>query len=1390
MTKWVKRFRFAVCLLCTITLLSAMWPANTWAAEPVAPPRATLPGHVLDALSRAAAIQTKDGGAAGQLETITLTVVLRRSDPFGFQQYLRDVYDTQSPQYRKFLAPTEVSDRFGPSQRDYAAVQAYFEQQGFTLIHDSANRMTLTVRGTRGQAETALAVKLNDYQLGQKRFYANDRDPSLPASLSPLVQSISGLSTLATPHAATKEQFDIACGALGLGGAGAPLIIESLATFALFGYVVFFGTALCFLISFAPHPPPPPVKPAKHHHDPHQHPQKRHRRGKAEATDAVLTPEPSPTGEPDGTGQKIGLLEFDSFQPSDVSDYLTLMGVPTTLMSQLSKIDINGGTTPGADASEVLLDIEMVMLGAPGATYVVYDAPSSTSYEAMFNAMINDGVTVISNSWSSCEDEISLAEAQSIDAVLQTAAASGISVFNAAGDSGTTCIDGSPNTVGVPADSPNATSVGGTSLAFGRGGLYGGETLWTDNTTPPSGQGGFGLSKMFPRPNYQNGLNVSAMRSVPDVSINADPASGAQICEAADGGCPNGKLYGGTSMSAPMWAAFAALINDSQGVNLGNFNLALYPLANTAAFHDAASMGSDFAHVGLGSPNLDRIDLALAGETAGPVDPTVSQVFSATTILNGREAPVILEGIPADGVSAGTVIVRLMDTNGDIVSGKTVTLAASAGSHAVITPSSGVTSVSNGAVAFTVIDLTPETVTFNATDTTDNVALQETDSLTFGVPPAASAGIMATPTTVASDGSSTTTITVTLQDSLGRPTPAKLITLSQGSGHSITSGPNPSVTDVNGQIQFTATDNVPELVTYTAVDVTDGDESIPGSAGVTFTGGSTSCVTSPPTAATGFSLTAFATGFPAQNFIYSSVHWGGCPGASNPAFDTSGNVFVSDSYTGNLSKFGLTGGAVSSANTLAMIGQALQQGAFGKDGSLYVARGATGSGFSSGTVLKVDPNTGAVLQTLATGLTCPSPLAVDPLSGDLFFTDTCFGAGSDNPSLWRIQNTASASPNLVVYATLPSTPNGPVVFAPNGTMYVGNNYNGAGNIIQVAGTNAPSPPAMTTLSGINSDFWITMGEVLPNGAAKSLLVHNDNALELVDITTSPFTTTVLANGSLGTGTIGPDGCLYAEASDTIFKLAPTSGGCSFVPSNPSSSLVLSPSTVSPNPAQGTSQSFTATFKNTTVPAGTPVLFTINGVNAQAKLGTTDATGAATVSYTGRFAGNDKVVATSSVGNSNFASNPALLTWGSGAHATFLTLNLSPSGGIAGQTVTVAASLADLSVDPTAPVAGVTIAISIGNQTCNGVTDAQGTASCTLTIPQGTALTLTASFSGNSQDSAATASEAFLLASSPPAPSPTHAARPIPTLDGWARLLVAALVLLIGLAVLRRRDYGR
>ena len=113
-----------------------------------------------------------------------------------------------------------------------------------------------------------------------------------------------------------------------------------------------------------------------------------------------------------------------------------LTGRPASRIDQVSQRHVNGGASAGSDQADVLVDVDTALLFAPGAQVRVYDAAFTgrgTSFQTLFNAMINDHVTVISNSWAYCEDQTTLADVESIDAILASAAGTGISVFNASG---------------------------------------------------------------------------------------------------------------------------------------------------------------------------------------------------------------------------------------------------------------------------------------------------------------------------------------------------------------------------------------------------------------------------------------------------------------------------------------------------------------------------------------------------------------------------------------------------------------------------------------------------------------------------------------------------------------------------------------------------------------------------------------------------------------------------------------------------------------------------------------------------------------------------------------------------------------------------------------------
>ncbi len=482
-----KRVPMALALIVFFPLAALATPTGASKLSPGNSQLVRIPGHVLPALANATKVAPNPGES---IRPITLTIVLKRDDQAGFEKYLKEIYDPHSKNFHHYLTQREIADRFGPSKADYGSVLAYLRQNGFKLVQGSRNRLTITARGTRRQAEGAFKVSLRDFQVGRRTFFANDDEPEVPTALAPRIEVVSGLSNFASPtHPVTGFPtadepsgadpnfiylFNKICtfssptpiAAYGLVGAfqavigklyglsaletgaavgsagglvgaafggvctvlGAPILGGVLACTvaqqqnggALGGINIWLdpNAQLCMNLAKGGFPPLGTAPSAP--------------RSRAIG---VASAQSSPAMDPAPNQQKIGLLEFDGFNSTDVSNWLDLIG-PHGPLTTLSVVPVNGGiAAPGPNESEVLLDIDTVMLLAsfPDITYTVYEAPSNTSFETLLNAMINDGDTVISNSWSQCEDQTTPSEAAAIDSVLATAAAGGIAVFNGYG---------------------------------------------------------------------------------------------------------------------------------------------------------------------------------------------------------------------------------------------------------------------------------------------------------------------------------------------------------------------------------------------------------------------------------------------------------------------------------------------------------------------------------------------------------------------------------------------------------------------------------------------------------------------------------------------------------------------------------------------------------------------------------------------------------------------------------------------------------------------------------------------------------------------------------------------------------------------------------------------
>ena len=575
-----KRFTNSKLFIPTIVSLVSLTlsPLAAGAAAPTADAKVKVKGNDAIAASHGTLLGHKDSK-----ETVELTLSLNLRNADTLDSFIASLYNPSSPNYHQFLTNAQFAAKFGPAQSDVDNVVNYATSQGLQVVATSPDRTTVKVSGTVGDIEKAFGVTINTYRNAKGEvYYANAENPSLPLAISGLVTGIHGLDNEAKwtrPHA-TKPQVPFVAGKpnldtphVGSGPAG--------------GYT------------------PTELRNA-------------------------YDVNPLISAGYNGTGQTVALFELDGYVQSNITTYVNNYALGSPTPTRVLVDGYNGAA--GQGQGEVELDIEIVNALAPKANTIVYEGPNTSAgvIDTYQKIATDNTAQVVSISWGLCEKNSSTADMNSLHTIFSQMATQGQSVFAAAGDDGAyDCGDTTLN-VDNPADDPYVTGVGGTKLTLS-GSSYGTESVWS-NSTNKSGGGG-GLSTVYAQPSWQSGPGVSntysnGKREVPDVSADADPATGYSIYSA-------GKwvVYGGTSCAAPLWAGLTALNNQYATANgktrLGQANPTLYRMFNTTqtypAYHDVttgtnlfypATAGYDLA-TGIGTPDAWNLIRDINGGSGG-----------------------------------------------------------------------------------------------------------------------------------------------------------------------------------------------------------------------------------------------------------------------------------------------------------------------------------------------------------------------------------------------------------------------------------------------------------------------------------------------------------------------------------------------------------------------------------------------------------------------------------------------------------------------------------------------------------------------------------------------------------------------------------------------------
>jgi subtilase family serine protease len=545
----------------------------------------------------------QDAGQVAASTVLTATVWLKGHDEAQLDSYVADRYDPSSSTYHQWMSPDEVAG-FGPQAADAATLQASLKAQGLTIQRVSEGGTSITVSGTADKIQAAFRTEVHKLQSNGRSFFAATTAPQYAGAHPELVAAVSGLTGVGVvPFAA--RQIDLLTGQP---AAAVPATASNpLSAFTTSCFNTKFSETMSGLGAILG----PDGTVAGHVDSTFKGP------SYLDTTTTTDRPACGYTAQQivahygldqvydhgwTGKGQTIVIVDAYGSPTiqADVATFSKAMGLPQLGGDKLQVLYSDGQpAAPNSDwALETTLDVEWAHAIAPDAKIVLVVAPSEDdaelAYAVQYAAAHRLG-NVISNSWGEPEAGVDLSTAQMFSSVFRRAAAEGISVNVATGDSGDNGVGVPFGAPSVPADSPFATGIGGTSIDVpsDKGPV---ESVWGIRLTQlgshlqplpiPAFQGflqggGGGESGLLLKPRYQRNL-PGIGRQLPDVSALADPQTGA-ICVMTDStGAQEFFVVGGTSLATPVFSAIWALADQASGESLGQAAPALAAMAPNA----------------------------------------------------------------------------------------------------------------------------------------------------------------------------------------------------------------------------------------------------------------------------------------------------------------------------------------------------------------------------------------------------------------------------------------------------------------------------------------------------------------------------------------------------------------------------------------------------------------------------------------------------------------------------------------------------------------------------------------------------------------------------------------------------------------------------------------
>ena len=514
--------------------LAAVAPVAATAA-----PRTSYPVGFEPTATRAFPVShtARDMGRIPDAMPLHLVIGLPMRNRALIDQLLRRQNTPGDSMYQRYLEPAETNALFNPSDAQRDRVGAFLARNGFRNLRPSADNLLIEADATAAVVQRTFATEIHGFaDRGQAR-YANVSPALIPHEMHGLINAVQGLNNEpahASMHFASHRP--------------APMHPKGPLAIATPTPCLQPVNGLCPVNSY-------------------------NADGFQVAYDAPSTSS--------GSGTPIAIFAEGNVSQVliDLRTYESLNGLPQVPV-RVIYTGIKSPDVAGLDEFDLDTQSSTAIAGNVKKLYIyvttsLTDADTSVEFDRFKTDKL---ARAGSASFGICEvfpaTDGTLTDD---DEIFAEAAVQGQTVFSSAGDNGTTCTvgasTGAPGT-GLPAQnypgsSPYVVSVGGTTLVTNAAdGTYSSEVSWM-------GTGG-GISVEEGSPFWQQGVvppvnnppppvpGASTNKAVPDIALDADPNTGAEIIV---NGKPTG--VGGTSLSSPLslgvWSRLETLYKNKLG---------------------------------------------------------------------------------------------------------------------------------------------------------------------------------------------------------------------------------------------------------------------------------------------------------------------------------------------------------------------------------------------------------------------------------------------------------------------------------------------------------------------------------------------------------------------------------------------------------------------------------------------------------------------------------------------------------------------------------------------------------------------------------------------------------------------------------------------------------